>query len=186
MKKTLFFVCLYLTVSILYGREEKEVKKDELYIGTTVPMFISTNIYGKEVNSEKLKGKVLIITLGFTVKQSPEREKYQIKIREFYNTYKDKGLEIIRIASKKGVPPLISKAFVEDRARKSCAKNNETWGVIIDWDWSLKQLFKMADGPLVFVIDKLGIIRYKKKGHLTIDNELEELIQKLLKESPNG
>lgn len=123
-----------------------------------------------------------MIMLGFMVKPSKEQEKYQIKISEFYNKYK--GLEIIRIASKKNIPPLMSKSFVENKARESCVKNNETWTVIIDWDCSLKKLLKIEDEPLVFVVDKLDVIRNKKKGHLTIDNEFKELIQKLVKELP--
>lgn len=181
MKKThcYLIVCLMMAISISHG----ETKKTEtgLSINDIFPRFIATNIYGKEVDTEKLKGKVVIILIEHF---SGQEEIYDTierkKIRDFYNAHKDKGLELINIASKKGVPFFVPKSFVEERARKYCAKNKQDFPVIIDWDWSLKKLCKMNDKPLVFVLDKQGIIRYKKEGYFIIDSVLDKTIQKLL------
>jgi peroxiredoxin len=175
-------LCLIIVASTLYGEEKKEDEEAGLSVGNTVPRFIATDIYGKEVNLEKLKGKVVILSIEHFGRQRKSDAEARKKASDFYQAHKKEGLEVIRIASKKGVPFFISKSFVESRARKSLEKRKESWTVIIDWDCSLKKLFQMADEPLVFVIDKLGIIRYKKKGHFIVNKELDELIQKLLKE----
>ena len=179
--RALLIFCLIALAFPLHS-EDKVVIKDTLSIGSPVPIFTSIDIYGKAVNIENLKGKVVIILLGYTVQPTKEQEKEDVNTCNFYDTTVDKGLEMISISSKKGIPMGISKSFVEGRAKKYCVEHKEHWQVIIDWNSSLKKLFQMTDKPLVFVTDKSGIIRYKKKGDLIIDNNFEELIQKLLAE----
>jgi peroxiredoxin len=163
--------------------EEKEIKKDLLCVGNSMPLFLANDIYGKEINLEKFKNKIVMICIGHTVQLKEKEEIEKKKANDFYNEYFDKGLEIIRVASKKDIPFFISKSFVEERARKSCEELKKKWIVIIDWECLLKELFKMTDEPLVYVIDKKGIIRYKKKGNLVINNEFEKFIQELLIEN---
>lgn len=163
--------------------ETKDTLKDTtLSVGIPFPAFTAIDIYGNEINIEKLKGKVVIIVTGYTVQPTKEEEKEDVNTCNFYDSTKYKGLEMVSISSKKGIPIGISKSFVEGRAKKYCVEHQEHWQVIIDWNSSLKKLVQMTDKPLVFVIDKSGIIRYKTKGDLIIDNSFEDLIQKLLAE----
>ena len=152
-------------------------------VGDAFPQFAAVDIYGKEINIEKLKGRVVILSIGYFDQSRKQSEDNSAEVKrrdDFYRAYKDKGLEVIRISSKRAVPFFVTKSFVESRARKTCERDNDPWTVIIDWDGSLKELLKMADSPLTFIIDKSGIIRYKKNGYLIVDKEVEELVKKLI------
>jgi len=173
---TFLYLCLTLITFILYGQEGEK----GFSIGDTFPTFASTDVYGKEVNTEKLNGKVLLVTIEHFDDPEPSAIE-RTKAYAFYTAHKDEGLEAVRIASKRGVPFFISKSFVERKEREDLKEHNENWTTIIDWDGALKKLFNMTNEPLVFVVDKLGIIRYKEKGVFIVDNSLEELIKKLLK-----
>lgn len=174
---TFLYLCLTIITSILYSQEGEK----DLSIGDTIPMLAATDVYGKEVNTEKLKGKVLLLTIEHFDDPEPSATE-RMNNYAFYTSHKNKGLEAVRIASKRGVPFFISKSYVERKAREDIDEHNENWTAIIDWDCSLKKLFNMTNEPLVFVVDKRGIIRYKKSGYLIVDNELDTLVQKLLEE----
>lgn len=154
-----------------------------LEVDTAIPQFTSVDIYGKQISAEELKGKVVIISIAHfdQVRKRSESNSPEIKeLNDFYSAYRDKGLEVVRIASKRGVPFFVSKSFVEGRARQMCKRNKDNLSVIIDWDRSLKGLLKMNDEPVVFIVDRSGIIRYRKNGLVIFDNKVTELIQKLL------
>lgn len=154
-----------------------------LEAGDAFPQFTAVDIYGKEINIGKLKGRVVVISIA-SFDQAQKRTNSDSaeakKLGDFYMANMPNALEVIRISSKSKVPFFVSKSFVESRARKACKRDNDPWPVIIDWDSSLKGLLKMADSPLTFIIDKSGIIRYKKNGFLAADDEVRELIGKLI------
>lgn len=154
-----------------------------LEVGSVFPQFTAADIYGKEINIEKLKGRAVIISIGYfdqSRRQSEDNSAEAKRRGDFYGANRDKGLEVIRISSKRSVPFFVTKSFVEKRARKTCEKDKDPWTVIIDWDNSLAQLLMMRSEPLTFIVDKNGVIRYKKNGFLTVDSTVEELIKKLL------
>jgi peroxiredoxin len=154
-----------------------------LEVGDAFPQFTATDIYGKEVSIGKLKGKVVILSIGYfdqSKKQNEDNSAETKKRSDFYMANRDKGLEVIRISIKRGVPFFITKSFVESRARETCEKDKDPWTVIIDWDNSLGGLLKMTKEPLTFIIDKSGIIRYKKNGYLIVNNEVEGLVSREL------
>lgn len=159
----------------------QKTEKPEIEIGTLAPNFILSDIYGKKIEIEKFRGKVVIITITPTQKPKIlEEERKRIKI--YYEEHSPKGLELIRIAYKSGVPFFITRSFVEEKARESNTKRKENWITIIDWESSLKELFSVVDDPLVLVVDKHGVIRLKKNGELIINNTLKKLIEKLILE----
>lgn len=152
-------------------------------VGGAFPQFTAVDIYGKQVSIGNLRGRVVILSIGYfdqSKKQSEDDSAESKRRGDFYMANRDKGLEVIRISSKRAVPFFVTKSFVESRARKTCEKDNDPWTVIIDWDGSLKGLLKMTDSPLTFIIDKDGTIRYKKDGYLVVNNEVEELVKKLI------
>ena len=154
-----------------------------LEAGDAFPQFTAVDIYGKEINIEGLKGRVVILSIASfdqAKKRTDSNSTEAKKLGDFYMANRPNGLEVIRISSKSKVPFFVSKSFVESRARKACKKDNDPWPVVIDWDGSLKELLKMTDSPLTFIIDKSGMIRYKKKGFLIVNDEVEELVKKLI------
>ncbi|MFH0771320.1 MAG: redoxin domain-containing protein [Candidatus Omnitrophota bacterium] len=154
-----------------------------LEVRDIIPRFSARDIYGNQVDIERLRGKVVIISIAYFDQSRKRSRAHSAEGREFDNFFRanrDKGLEAICISSKRAVPFFISKSFVESRARQTCKDNNDDTTVIIDWDNSLKDLLKVADDPLVFIVDKNGVIRYKKSGFLIVDDKVRELIEELL------
>lgn len=154
-----------------------------LEVGDAFPQFAAVDIYGKRINIRELKGRLLIVSIAsfdHAKKRTDDNSTEAKKLGDFYMANMDKGLEVIRISSKSKVPFFVTKSFVESRARKTCKRDNDPWPVIIDWDGSLKDLLKMTGGPLTFIIDKSGIIRYKKNGFLIVNDEVKELVKKLI------
>lgn len=179
MKKSL--ICIIFLC--LGGFCLAEMPLRTLEAGDAFPQFTAVDIYGKEINIGKLKGMVLVVSIASFdhAKKRVDADSVEaVKLGDFYASYRDRGLEVVRISSKSKVPFFVSKSFVESRARKACKRDNDPWPVIIDWDSSLKGLLTMADSPLTFIIDKSGIIRYKKNGFLAADDEVRELIGKLI------
>lgn len=175
------FLCIISATSSSNGNQQND-EENGFRIGDTIPKIHANDVYGKQVSLEKLNGKVVIITIEHFDQEEQPTEEEEKEVGDFYEAHKKQGLEVVRIASKRGVPFFISKSFVENKAKEYLADHNQTWVSIIDWESSLKELFKMTDRPLIFVVDKQGVIRYKKIGVFIVDKELDALIQKLLKE----
>lgn len=175
------FLCIISVTSSSNGKQQND-GKNGFRIGDTIPKIHANDVYGKQVSLEKLYGKVVIITIEYFDQQDQPTEEEEKKASDFYEAHKKQALEVVRIASKRGVPFFISKSYVESKAREYLEGHNENWTSIIDWDGTLKDFLKMTDRPLMFVVDKHGVIRWTKIGILIVDKELESLVQKLLKE----
>ena len=175
------FLCIISATSSSNGNQQND-GKNGFSIGDTIPKIHASDVYGKQVSLAKLKGKVVIITIEHFDQEEQPTEKEEKEASDFYEAHKKQGLEVVRIASKRGVPFFISKSYVESKSREYLEEHNEKWTTVIDWESSLKELFKMIDRPLLFVDDKHGVIRYTKIGTLIVDKELDQLVQKLLKE----
>lgn len=178
--RKLLIIAMFLFVG---GVCSARIPVRHLEVNDVFPRFTAADIYGKQVDMEKLKGKVVILSISYfdqSRKQSELASSEAKKRSGFYDSERDKGLEVIRISSKRAVPFFVTKSFVEDRARKVCEKDNDRWPVIIDWYGSLKELLTMVEEPLTFIVDKNGIIRYKENGFLKIDNEVKQLVESLI------
>lgn len=143
----------------------------EVSVGDTAPNFVATDIHGKKIELP-----------GHKLRRERISEEERAKTLDFYQRYKERGLEIIRVAYKGGIPFFISKSFVEDRAKRSLAKRKETWTAIIDWKCRIKELYRIKDTPLLLAIDKAGIVRLTRNEDFHVDEELENTVIQLLEE----
>ncbi len=169
-------VILFLLTASSFAQETEQ---SEVVVGKIAPNFAGTDIYGKRIELQEFRGKVVIITVGKTRGPSTSEEERN-KLKKFYDDHHPQGLDIIRIVYKSGIPFFITKSYVENRAKESLARRKTSWTLIVDWDCSLKELFRVSEEPLALVLDKQGIIKYKKNEELTANSSLEELIEKLL------
>jgi peroxiredoxin len=179
MKKLPLIIMLFCLGEVCLA----EMPVGPLEVGDVFPRFADVDIYGKEVDIEKLKGRVVVLSIASfdqAKKRTDGNSAEAKKLGDFYAANRPNGLEVIRISSKSNIPFFVTKSFVESRARKACKKDNDPWPVIIDWDGSFKVLLQMTDSPLTFIIDKDGIIKYKKSGFLTASDEVKELVGKLI------
>lgn len=160
-------------------------QNNTLSVGDTFPAFVADDIYGTTVDINKYKGKVVLIGIQnvsqHMIRDKEEMGKSQKYNHRFYKEYKKQGLEVISITHKNGIFSLVPTSFMAKKSKEAHIKHNtkELVTILLDSNGSLKKLLKMTDTPLIFLIDKDGIIRYKKNGYLIVDAELEQIIKQL-------
>ena len=102
----------------------------------------------------------------------------------FYREHRKGRFKVISIIQRKGTPFFLPKSFMERQSRKSLIRynNTEIVNVILDWEGLVEKHFGMINNPIHFLVDKKGIIKYKKQGFIIINKDLEQTIKKLLEE----
>ncbi len=119
-------------------------------VGQKAPTFKLSNINGNEFELESFRqDKAVLLVFGATWCPACRHEVPLIK--EYYEEFKDDGLEVINIdigESEKKV-----KSFVK--------KNQINYHVVLDSQADVARLYKVVGIPLNIVLDKNGIIQYK-------------------------
>ena len=116
------------------------------------PLFTLKDLEGKEISIEDFRGKVVLLHFWATwckpcVKEMPTMEK-------FYNTFKDKGLDILAVSidrrNVKGVESFVNKFRM-------------TFPVLLDPDQKVRKKYFVNGLPTSYLIDAEG----KLKGFLS-------------------
>lgn len=137
------------------------------------PIEISfTSLSGKEVDVQKMDGKVVLIDFWATwcapcVEELPN-------VKEVYNKYNDKGFEIVGISFDNNKAKLES--FVKE--------NNITWPQYFDgkgWQNKFGQRYGISSIPAMWLVDKSGKLRY-----MNARSDLEQKVKELLAEQESG
>lgn len=125
-----------------------------------------TALDGREIDLEKLKGKVVLI--DFWATWCPPCVAEMPHLKSVYEKYRERGLEIVGLSL--------------DRDRKALekfvAREKIPWPQRFDgepWEKSMAQKYGLTGIPTQWLLDKQGILR-----HVTIQDHLEEKIEKLL------
>lgn len=132
--------------------------------GQKAPSFTLSTVDGKELDLESFgRDKSLLLVFGAT--WCPHCRHEVPLLKEYYNEFKDKGLEVLGIdiqESKKKVG-----SFVK--------KNQINYPVVLDTNAEVARLYKVVGIPLNIILDKNGIIKYR-------DNRppSKEILEKLL------
>jgi len=154
-----------------------------LKIGTNVPFFRVKSVDDKELTSDRIKGKVVVIF--YETKDSVEKNrKLKDELNKFYDEQPDAIKEqIVRV-------PIIncSGAFWPFAGiwKRKLREHSKKEGITIygDWDGMMSSDYSMksSDSNIV-IIGKKGRIRYFAFGK--VENERISSIKKLLKELVN-
>ena len=138
-------------------------------IGKTVPDFSATDLDGKPISIEAYRGKIVLLDFwavwcGPCVAEMPN-------VKKVYNTYKDKGFDIIGISLDND----------ETRLRDFLKENDIPWRQVFDgqgWDSTVPQQYGIRGIPSMWLIDKEGkLISNQARGE-----KLETLVAEALKD----
>jgi len=148
-----------------------EVLREELLDpGDPAPAFSFVSTDGKTVNSNDLRGKVVVLTSAGA--WCPSCVVEALQFAAVYAQYKDRPVEFITI----DIDPRDSTEFINEFRKENVtpwhyaqAKNAQQ--LIDDYD--------LAGFEITYVIDKGGVIRYKDP-FITNADELEKAIKPLL------
>ncbi len=150
-----------------FSDEAPEIKNNGKWINTD-----------KEITLENLKGKVVLIEFWtFGCYNCQNTLPY---LNKWYNKYKSDNFEMIGIHCPE---------FDRERNFENVVENVKELGikypVLTDNDFSVWNKYEVDAWPTIFLIDKKGLIRYKKVGEGKYE-KTEQTINELLKEDISG
>ena len=124
---------------------------------------------GKPVTLAQLKGKVVMV--NFWATWCPTCKAEMPQWQKFYDTYKDKGFELIAISIDDD----------EKLLRNVCKERGYSFPVAWRYDDKTDDNFGDIIGtPTLYILDKTGKVAWTKRGRVTYA-ELQEVVEPLLK-----
>ncbi len=139
-------------------------------IGGGAPSFKLSDGDGNILNSETLKGKIIV---GFYDSRNTgdKNMELQAKLNEFYKENKTYTTgAVVKLAVVDGSPANLASRFIWNKKLrlKSIEKKITIYG---DWDGSMKQSFGfIEDESNFFIIDVNGKIRFSKTGKIPLSD----------------
>lgn len=167
--KVLFFVFIFFTLSIFAQDDLKETTK--LNVGDNIPSFTCKALNGKDLTSDDLKGKVVLINFWATW-CSPCKAEMPLMQSELYEGIKNDDFVIVAIS--RGEEKEVVKKFIE--------QNKYTFPIYLDKEAKVYNLFASKYIPRNFVIGKDGKIKFTSVGFTK--DEFEKLVA-VIKEELN-
>lgn len=139
---------------------------------------------GKWINTEKdltledLNGKVVVIEFWtFGCYNCVNTLPY---LNKWYDKYKSDNFELIGVHC-----PEFDNERNFENVKESVSELGIKYPVLTDNEFSIWKKYDVHAWPTIFILDKKGVIRYKKVGEGKY-NEMEQIINELLNENVSG
>lgn len=141
----------------------KYIEIDESLISETgIIDVVLPDANGKEHNIKDLKGKVVI--LDFTIYDSTESSQRNMQMRELYNKYKSKGLEIFQIS------------LDTDMHFWKIATENLPWICVHETDGKVTGSYAITKLPTLFLINRENEIVKRDNMITDLETEIKNLL----------
>jgi thiol-disulfide isomerase/thioredoxin len=169
MIRRIFTICLILSVCATFGGSAEAKPLAE---GAPLPVFNATDMEGKEIDSARFAGKVLMLDFwsiycSTCIKEMPH-------LVDLYNKYNPQGLEVIGV-DLDPFPPKRIKKFLKG------LDFTITYPNILDRKGKMKALMGVSMLPTTILVDTSGVVRLFHVGYKPgFEEKLEEKIKKLL------
>ena len=124
---------------------------------------------GKPVALEQLKGKVVMV--NFWATWCPTCKADMPQWQKFYDTYKDKGFELIAVS------------IDDDEKELRTVSKQRGYTFPVAWRYDDKTDDNFGDiigTPTLYIVDKTGKVAWMKRGRVTYA-QLQEIVEPLLK-----
>ncbi len=162
------------------GANPKAISKARSYIASPirarepfVPDFSFATVEGQMISNTALKGKVVL--LDFWGTWCPPCRASVPMLSQLRKKYAEKPVLMVGISSDEN----------EQAWKHFIAANHMDWPEYIDLSGKVREVFEVHSYPTYFVVDREGIIRFRKSGFgQESQSELEEAIDKALKRPP--
>jgi peroxiredoxin len=143
------------------------------HLGQIAPNFSAPNPNGKTIELNTIKGKATLIHFWSSWYKASRRE--NVKLVKLYDTYHDKGLEIIGVSLdgnryQKTPKSDWKKAIKEDKLIWNQISNLDYFNDTISKTYSVKSL------PASFLLDNKGVIVGKNLTGNSLEDKLKELL----------
>lgn len=156
--------------------------KNGLSKGAKIPTFELENNVGKKIKfDEHFKGKVLLLVLANYCNKDLAGV---WTVTSYYRNSKNKNFAFPFIFSRRCVPGYVPDFFVSQSATSTADQVKFPY-FLMDWYEDTFVKFKGSkEDPHVYVVDKNGVVRYKKilTSPFIPREELDQTIDELLKE----
>lgn len=157
---------------VRFSSLEKPQVKERVAIkeGGVAPSFTLKDLTGKEVSLADYRGKVVII--DFWATWCPPCRKELPHIQKIYDKYRDKGVTVLAITSESNIEKV--KDFIEE--------GGYSFPILIDRRGEANSAYGIRAIPMLFVLDKEGIIQHIHRGYspeieATLSKEIEDLLK---------
>ena len=145
---------IILVLSLLWSSTagaESFLDKKQVKLGETVPAFRLNDAQGQEIELGALKGK--IVFLHFWSATCPFVKRYEDRLREIAESYKDKGVVLYAINSNSNE----DLNLIQETARE----RSLNYPVLIDKGNIVADQFGAITTPHVFILDAQGRLAYE-------------------------
>ena len=166
-------VCVALMAMLACKKTESAsgVSDGRVEIGALAPAFSTVSLDGDSVSLAKYRGKVVLMNIWATWCHPCRSEIPELVA--VHARYKEKGLELIGVS--------VDTDGTDDAIRTFISDFHMTFPIWRDPDERTSTLFRTVGVPATFLIDKQGILRWRKIGPIAPnDTSLTNAIERAL------
>ena len=126
-------------------------------VGESAPTYVTTSLDGDTVSLADLRGQVVILNVWATW-CSPCRAEIP-ELQALHEKYNSKGLKLIGVS--------IDNEGTDGNVRRFIKNLKMTYPIWRDYDDGISSKFRIVGVPATFLIDREGIVRWKKTGPIS-------------------
>ena len=170
MRRRIFWFAASLSLAGCASNGERS-GSGRVEVGLPAPAYTTVSLAGDSVSLAQQKGKVVLLNIWATWCH-PCRDEIP-ELREIHKRYRDRGLELIGVSVDTDGTDETIRTFMKDFQM--------TFPIWRDPDERISTQFLAVGVPATFLIDKEGILRWRKTGPIAPnDTSLTSAIERAL------